>query len=282
MTAPCLLPDLSEVSKVEVRSTDYWPLMLDFGPNQGLREKFKQGDQSVYLRRKTTYNPTGSSVFVSTFTGLSETQDKSTTTTNPASTVTLTNNQMSLAPLSLSMDYSHAGKPSAPSSKTLWDWIFHLSSLRSLDIRERSLVMPSSFPTTTGGQKGTLTSNAPWLRLSAVDSKLVLERNVQNMVKAAMSARGAGPDEVRDRLWQLRLLFGWVDSQMEVNVVDVEDDTEVQDEAEGDSQMVGSEVTARGGVRKGGEGNGLWLRKEFIEEVRWKIWGVQVGDHDGR
>lgn len=281
LTAPCLLPDLSEVSKVEVRSTDYWPLVLDFGPNQGLREKFRQGDQSVYLRRKTTYNPTGSSVFVSTFTGLSETQDKPSSTTNPASTVTLANNQMTLAPLSLSMD-SQTGKPSTPSAKSLWDWIFHLSSLRGLDIRERSLVMPSSFPTMSGSRKNTLSSNAPWLRMSAVDTKLVLERNVSNMVKAAMSARGAGPDEVRDRLWQLRLLFGWVDAQVERAIVDVDDDgddTEVEGEDEDrDSQMVGSEIAATSKRGRGGEGNGLWLRKEFIEEVRWKIWGVQVGE----
>lgn len=100
------------------------------------------------------------------------------------------------------------------------------------------------------------------------------------MVKAAMSARGAGPDEVRDRLWQLRLLFGWVDAQVERAIVDVddEDDTEVEGEDDDrDSQMVGSEIMATSKRGRGGEGNGLWLRKEFIEEVRWKIWGVQVG-----
>lgn len=104
------------------------------------------------------------------------------------------------------------------------------------------------------------------------------------MVKAAISARGAGPDEVRDRLWQLRLLFGWVDAQVERAIVDVDDDgddTEVEDDGidgDKDSQMVGSEITASSKRGRGGEGNGLWLRKEFIEEVRWKIWGVQVGE----
>ena len=86
------------------------------------------------------------------------------------------------------------------------------------------------------------------------------------MVKAATNARGAGPDEVRDRLWQLRLLFGWVDSQMEMATETDDDDDDENQEGE------------EGGKEIGGE-NGLWLRKEFIEEVRWRIWGVQIGDY---
>lgn len=274
MTAPCLLPDLGGVTKVEVRSADYWPLVLDFGPNESVREKFRQGDQSVYLRRKTTYNPTGSSVFVSTFSGLSESQDvlsssKSASTGNnnkPAPPAALANTQMALL-LSSSMD-PHTGKPNSATSQNMWDWVFHLTSLRGLDIRERSLVMPSSFPTTTITRQGGdgSVSTVPWLRLSAVDSKLVLERNVSHMVKAATNARGAGPDEVRDRLWQLRLLFGWVDSQMEMATETDDDDEAEEREGEGGKKEIGGE-------------NGLWLRKEFIEEVRWRIWGVQIGDH---
>lgn len=296
LTAPCLLPDLAEVSKVEVRSSDYWPLVLDFGPNQGLREKFRQGDQSVYLRRKTTYNPTGSSVFVSTFSGLSEAQDvlsSSKSATSTVSPATLASNQMALLPASDSTS-SHADKPNTP-SQSMWDWVFHLTSLHSLDIHERSLVIPSSFPTATKRQPNTTTntstntggmgvaiSTPPWLRLSAVDSKLVLEHNVENMVKAATGTRGAGPDEVRDRLWQLRLLFGWVDSDIhdgrDGDDDDVGGDTEVEgegeDRGEGDSQMV---IGDGGKGIATGEDNGLWLRREFIEEVRWRIWGGADG-----
>lgn len=286
MTAPCLLPDLKDVSKVEVRSTDYWPLVLDFGPNRGLREKFRQGDQSVYLRRKTTYNPTGSSVFVSTFSGLSEAQDilYSSSSSKSASN----NNNNHNAATQMVLPDMQTGKPATSSSQNMWDWVFHLASLRGLDIRERSLVLPSSFPTTTSRPNDptssfTTTTTAPWLRLSAVDSKLVLERNVANMVKAATGARGAGPDEVRDRLWQLRLLFGWVDGQADWEHGENGEETEVDSDGGDDSQL-----TVRRGVGTGGgagdagaKENGLWLRREFIEEIRWRIWGVQIGEQSG-
>jgi anaphase-promoting complex subunit 1 len=26
--------------------------------------------------------------------------------------------------------------------------------------------------------------------------------------------------------------------------------------------------------------SGLWLRRDFIEEARWQIWGVQSEDHE--
>lgn len=235
LTAPCLLPDLAGVHKIEVRSADYWPVMLDFGPHRdgSLREKFRQGDQSVYLRRKNTYNPTGSSVFVSTFSGLATTNTNVSTGPFPTTAPANTNaNQMITPELQ-----------TKPGNQNMWDWVFQLRSLHGLDIRDRSLVLPSSFPTT---------STTPWLRVSSVDSKLVLERNVLDMVQVqgtatdtgtAIVSRGTGPDEVRDRLWQLRLLFGWVDGQ--------------EDESDGE---------------EGRRRNGLWLRREFIEAVRWRIW----------
>lgn len=226
LTAPCLLPDLAGVHKIEVLSSDYWPVMLDFGPQRdgSLREKFRQGDQSVYLRRKNTYNPTGSSVFVSTFSGLA--------TTNTSTSGMANSNPNSTQMVSAAAPDLQTTKQG---NQNMWDWVFQLRSLHGLDIRDRSLVLPSSFPTT---------STTPWLRVSSVDSKLVLERNVLDMVQdtgMVLGSRGTGPDEVRDRLWQLRLLFGWVDGQ--------------EDESDGEEGR-----------------NGLWLRREFIEEVRWRIW----------
>lgn len=50
---------------------------------------------------------------------------------------------------------------------------------------------------------------------------------------------------------------------------------EMATETDDDEAEEGEE---EGGREIGGE-NGLWLRKEFIEDVRWRIWGVQIGDH---
>ncbi|OJJ34252.1 hypothetical protein ASPWEDRAFT_113076 [Aspergillus wentii DTO 134E9] len=258
ITAPCLLPDLSNVAKVEVHSADYWPLVLDFGHKDGLREKFRHGDQSVYLRRKTTYNPSGSSVFLSTLSGLSEAQDVLPTSTSAS------NHGKGLPAALSSLDAllcsGQTANPTSP-SQSMWDWIFNLASLQGLDIRERSLVMPSSPARMQNSfSDQSASSYAPWLRLSAVDSKLILEHSVQNAIKAAENGRGADADEIRDRLWQLRLLFNWIDR----NAMEDQGDEEVEGEDMGPT----------------GPGNGLWLRRDFIEEARWKIWGIQAGDYE--
>lgn len=247
-TAPGLLPDLNTITKVEVRSPDHWPLVLNFDPSNTLREKFLQGDQSVYLRHKTTYNLTSSSVFVSTLSSLSEAQD-----ILPSSTTT-SNQTKGLPPVVPNLEaLLSAGKNTRSSpSHNQWDWIFNLPSLQSLDIRDRSLVLPSS-PTRIRTSDQSSISYAPWLRMSSIDSKLVLENNVRNIVNAA-AGKGTEPDEIKDRAWQLRLLFSWIERE--------QGDAETDGELDIDEGLRTSE-------------NGLWLRREFIEEARWKVWGVQ-------
>ena len=90
---------------------------------------------------------------------------------------------------------------------------------------------------------------------------------MQNVIRAS-KGRGANPDEVRDRLWQLRLLFSWID-EGSFPGESVEEKRSRQKSA--------SSLPFSG---NGGEG-GLWLKKDYVEELRWKIWGVQIGDHGG-
>ncbi|KAL4930232.1 anaphase promoting complex subunit 1 [Aspergillus undulatus] len=259
LAAPCLLPDLSLISRVEVLSPDYWPLILDFAANPEIREKFQQGDQSIYLRRKATYNPRGTSVFGSTLSGLSSAQD-----ILPSSSTSASNQGKGLPPSALPNISALFSNPShrftpKPAAKSIWDWIFQLQSLQGLlDAREKELVLPSSFPTRPRPSPSSIPHDTLWLRQSAVDSKLLTESTVQNVVRAA-KGRGANPDEVRDRLWQLRLLFAWID----------------------EGSFPGDSVEEKHARRKGGaERGGLWLRKDYVEELRWKIWGVQMGDQN--
>lgn len=260
LTAPCLLPDPSEISRVEVRGPDYWPLVLDFSQNDALRDKFRQGDPSVYLRRKATYSPSGTSTstFASTLAGISEVQD-----ILPTPVAAAANSAKGLPPsiwpnhtALLSGSLAAAAAP----SQSPWDWIFALPSLQGLDLRERSLVLPSSFPTPSNRISTQLINAPPWLRTSAVDTRLALAHTVRNIVQAARG-RGAEPDEVRDRVWQLRLLFDWLDR------------VQAGDEQE----------TVPGGLQPSGqnETSGLWLRRDFVEEARWQIWGVQSDDTGG-
>jgi anaphase-promoting complex subunit 1 len=118
-------------------------------------------------------------------------------------------------------------------------------------------VLPSSFPTPSTRINTQLITAPPWLRTSAVDTRLALARTVRNIVQAARG-RGADPDEVRDRVWQLRLLFDWLDR--------------VQAGDEQETLVGGAQVQAQN------QTSGLWLRRDFVEEARWQIWGVQSED----
>ncbi|KAJ5594500.1 uncharacterized protein N7459_000708 [Penicillium hispanicum] len=257
ITAPCLLPDPSGIARIEICGPDHWPLVLDFTQDDALRDKFRHGDPSVYLRRKTIYSPSGSStsVFVSTLSALSEAQD-----ILPASAAAASNPAKSLSPSAIprrnALSFGTSSMESAP-SQSPWDWVFNLPSLQDLDIRERSLVLPSSFPTPSPRINTQLATAPPWLRTSAVDARLALSHTVHNIVRS-FRGRGAGPDEVRDHVWQLRLLFDWLDRSQSSHVTQ---DTSYQQQAP--LQM---------------KGPGLWIKRNFIEEVRWQIWGVQVED----
>jgi anaphase-promoting complex subunit 1 len=257
VTAPCLLPDPSEISRIEVRGPDHWPLVLDFSQDDTLRNKFRHGDPSVYLRRKATYSPSGgsTSIFASTLTGLSEAQDILATSAagaaNPAKGLPPSTWPNHTALLSGSL------AAAATPSQSPWDWIFALPSLQGLDIRERSLVLPSSFPAPSTCINTQLITTPPWLRTSAVDTRLALSHTVRNIVQAARG-RGADPDEVRDRVWQLRLLFDWLDR--------------VQAGDERETLAAGVQPQAQN------QTSGLWLRRDFVEEAKWQIWGVQNED----
>lgn len=257
ITAPCLLPDPSGITRIEVHGPDHWPLVLDFSQDDALRNKFRHGDPSVYLRRKATYSPSGAptSVFASTLTGLSEAQD-----ILPTAAATISNSAKGLPPSAqldreslLSGSLSLAETP----SQSPWDWIFQLPSLQGLDIRERSLVLPSSFPAPSPRISTQPVTAPPWLRTSAVDSRLALSHTVRNVIQSARG-RGADPDQVRDRIWQLRLLFDWLER--------------VQSGDESNS------LTAQGPSLS--QSSGLWLRRDFVEEAKWRIWGVQADDQE--
>ena len=258
MHAPCILPDPNGITRIEVRGPDHWPLVLDFSQDDALREKFRRGDPSVYLRRKATHSLSdgSTSIFASTLTGLSEAQD-----ILPGSAL-MANNPAKGLPPSLLKDHNTLSSGSLPvstaPSQSPWDWIFQLQSLQGLDLRERSLVLPSSFPTPSPRISSELITSPPWLRTSAVDARLALSRTVRNIVQSS-SGRGGDADEVRDRIWQLRLLFDWLDRSQS------EEEDHNSDELE---------------TRLATQASGLWLRKDFIEEARWKIWGVQIEDQN--
>lgn len=271
LIAPCLLPDLSELVNVKVRSPDYWSLTLDFAGNQTLRQKLQSGNQSIYLRRRPAYNATGFSVFSSSLMALSETQDilaSSSSAVGRSGTAQLPGSTAA----ALTSQGPALGQIRSP-SYLVWDWIFNLPSLQGLDVGEKALVLPSApfqQRCRRSTENGDASSSPPWLRPSVVDTRLVLENTVENAVAAAAGrgATAAAADEVRDRLWQLRLLFTWADSGCGGGL--------------GPVDRNGVVLSGRESSEERGDGKLMWLRKETIEEARWRIWGVQVGDVNGR
>jgi anaphase-promoting complex subunit 1 len=71
--------------------------------------------------------------------------------------------------------------------------------------------------------------------------------------------RGADPDQIRDRVWQLKLLFDWLDRVQS---------SDEPDDLSGHSQNQLQQASS------------LWLRRDFVEEARWQVWGVQI-EHQG-
>lgn len=269
LIAPCLLPDLSNLANVKVRSPEYWSLTLDFANNETLRQKLQSGDQSIYLRKRPAYNATGFSVFSSSIMALSETQDI--LASSSAIGRTTGNHLPGPAALALTSQNPSLGPARSP-SHLVWDWIFNLRSLQGLDVGEKALVLPSApfqQRCRRSAEDGAVAAPAspPWLRPSVVDTRLVLENTVENAVA------GTGADEVRDKLWQLRLLFAWAESGCGGGLGPVDRNGVLSRDADADAGEEGG-----GGNGNDNGGKLMWLRRETIEEARWRIWGVQVGD----
>ncbi|KGM91880.1 anaphase promoting complex subunit 1 [Paracoccidioides brasiliensis Pb18] len=259
-TAPCLLPDIDDVATVKLQSPDHWDLTLDFAGNDVLQDKFRLGDQSVYLRRRAAYNASSSSEFSSSLMALSDAQDISSSSmpsySRPGNTV-----PNAVVPVLYSQ-----GKSSIQvrfPARQLWEWIFNLRAFRMFDMGEKAMVIPSvpsQQPITlyARDQSKRAISSPSWLRPSVVDTRLALDRTVQQLVAAA-TGQGGGDDMIKDRLWQLRLLFAWMDSN---------DVSEGQGQESSDGEADGRKKF-----------KGMWLKTDIIEDARWRVWGIQVGDN---
>jgi anaphase-promoting complex subunit 1 len=246
-----------------VQSPDHWGFTLDFSNNEALQSKFLTGDQSICVRRRTTYHSQSPSVFSSALMALSERQDIPASSSFPqySRVMMAVASNMAVIP----------GRLLHSPIRPILDCIFDLPSFRHLDLGEKALVASPAVLQPRFGRvsSGTNIGLPSWLRTSVVDTRLVLDKTLRTFIAAA-TGRGtltaaAGRDAVRDRLWHLRLLFAWVDS--------------LEDEQGNGASSASAAVASRGDGRGQDAGGGLlWLPREVIEDARWKIWGIQVGD----
>ncbi|KAH7393880.1 negative regulator of mitosis [Phaeosphaeria sp. MPI-PUGE-AT-0046c] len=72
VTSPCLLPELSEISRLETCDTAFWPAVLDFANNKSHRAAFMR-NQTLLVRRRSAAD-THASTFSATLSALNEAQ----------------------------------------------------------------------------------------------------------------------------------------------------------------------------------------------------------------
>ncbi len=243
LTAPCLVPELDTIKEIRTEAKGYWDVRISFEGKEGQdkRDEFKQNHLNVYLRRRAAYDAPHGSVFVSEMQALAERGE--------APSVSLS----SASPSAMLGAGAGAGEAAKVNP---FEWLWELAALKELDVSERALVLPHSNAHTdlAGG-----TGNR-YLRGTVVDTRLELEHAV------LADGEGRGGAMQRDQLWQLRLLFAWVES-LEVEALqerERERDDQAGCEAEKDRESRG----------------GNWLRREHIERLRWRVWKMRAGVED--
>ncbi|MCJ1318651.1 Anaphase-promoting complex subunit 1 [Xylographa vitiligo] len=148
--APCLLPELESIANISTDDPKYWRVTMDFSKNPAHLPAFKHY-QSIYVRHRGPYD-SHSSVFSATLQALNDLQ------------------------------------MAQQANKQVFEWIFDLSSFRSFDRAERTLVLPV---------EGTMVLHNR-NRSTVVDDRLMLENACLNSGRA-------------EKLWNLRVLFAWAD-----------------------------------------------------------------------
>lgn len=103
MTAPCLLPELSLIARIETTDPAYWPTTLDFALNPLHLQRFRT-NQTLNVRRRAP-NDQFTNVFSGTLVALNDAQ-------------------------------------SSRGARAMWDWLFTLDSLREFTKADAGLILP--------------------------------------------------------------------------------------------------------------------------------------------
>ena len=222
--APCLLPEFSEIAKIKTSATEHWEVVFDFTLSEGSTSvgAFKR-NQSILLRRRAAYDAPASSIFTSSLQALTD--------AGPIPSVSTT--------AGASYRYGQANNP--------LEWLFGLPPLQDLDVAEQALVLPSlghGYAITGASSRERILSS------TVVDTRLELEKGI-------LGDKASG-SMTSDGLWQLRLLFAWLDG------------------LDRETAKIITDQTA--GVEK----RPVWLRREVVEALRWRVWQMAGGSrHSG-
>jgi anaphase-promoting complex subunit 1 len=219
LMAPCLLPEFSELATIETSASEHWKVVLDFTlPEASTSVTTFEQSQSVFLRRRAAYDAPASSVFSSALRAVTDARSTPSVSTTAVA----------------SYRYGQANNP--------LEWLFGLGAFRNLDAAELALVLPSlghGYANTGASSRERILSG------TVVDVRLELENGaLSDTVSGTMMADG---------LWQLRLLFAWLDRL----------DREMR--------------TASMNQTIAASASPVWLRREVIEALRWRVWQLAGG-----
>lgn len=133
MNAPCLLPEVETIAKIQTNDQEHWTVTLDLAENPIHYEAFKR-HQSIYVRRRVAYDA-HTSVFSATMHALNDAQS---------------NYQL---------------------SRQAFRWIFTLPALAEFDRAEQALVLPADLGSVVHrGTRGTVVDDRLVLDRACMES----------------------------------------------------------------------------------------------------------------
>lgn len=134
MTAPCLLPGLETIEKIQTDDSEYWRIILDFSTRPNDIETFKRS-QSIYVRRRTAYDANAST-------------------------------------FSITMQSLNDSQSALRVRKQAFEWILALPVFGRLDRAEKALILPPNATTHTfdNGTRGTVVDDRLVLETGCISS----------------------------------------------------------------------------------------------------------------
>ncbi|KIW15059.1 hypothetical protein PV08_07846 [Exophiala spinifera] len=235
---PGLLPELDSIKSVEVKGEGFWDACLDFSSDETKLRIKTENAVNVILRRRAAYDRPPQDLFNAELQALTEAQGIP--SVDPNSTAL----------------YTHSSTTAAGSTSSRlangFEWVFGLSAFSDFDHSERALVLGAA----PIGEWNT----AELLQNGVVDSRLELE---MGSLPSKNEAHLSSQKVQKDKLWQLRLLFDWLDRW------------------EKEDEEFDSIASATADENKWfGSSGGTWIRKELIERLRWRVWNMTTEDSD--
>ncbi|KAI9861467.1 MAG: Anaphase-promoting complex subunit 1 [Vezdaea acicularis] len=183
-SAPCLLPQLSDVATVETKSPAYWRVVLDFAQNPSHRAAFAR-NQTIFVKKRAAHDTLNdSSIFHASLLALGEQEV----------------------------------------SQQAWEWLFTLPSLRDFERSERALIVPRETGASVGlGLEGTVVDAKLTLMRALKSGNRDALWNVRLVLEWAERARVSGRRSgwLGEGLQRLRAAV-WMEGKEEVARVDEE------------------------------------------------------------